>query len=358
MNKYALIIGVFLLIFTSLLNRTQGQDAELAELYVCPPCNSNCDKLTFSEAGNCSHCNMELIKESELKRFNQDSKKRIAFYLQSGIEVLDFAGPMEVFSYAGYEVFTVSEKKEIIISQGILKVQPDFSVEDAPEADILAFFGGNAWPTLREPAVQNWIKNQKEVETYFSVCKGAFALAESGLLDGKTATTFHNALESLEENYPRIDVRKDVRFVDNGKVITTAGISAGIDGALHLVAKLEGVNKAREIAYHMEYDKWLAGEGLILSPDNPYEGLLSLSELSDYEGKYQYLAGSEIEIFADKEERGLFARVEGMNYPLFQDEKDQFRNLQGDLIIFKRDGSGKVSSYSLATENDSYKKLD
>lgn len=357
MNKYRQIFGLFILLLLNSPSQSLGQDADAPEIYVCPPCNSSCDSLQFSERGSCTHCQMELIPIAERREAIQQRKKRIAFYLQPGIEVLDFAGPMEVFSYAGYEVFTVSENKEIILSQGILKVQPDYSIEDAPKADILAFFGGNAWNSLRKASVQNWIKEQKEVETYFSVCTGAFALAESGILDGKTATTFHNALESLETNYPRIEVRKDVRFVDNGSVITTAGISAGIDGALHLVAKLNGVNKAREIAYHMEYDKWLVGEGLILSPDNPYEGLLSLEDLRDYEGKYEYLEGRSIEIFAEQEEQGLYAKVEGQNYPLFQDKEDRFRNLQGDLIIFKRDDRGKIISYSLEKEETLFKKL-
>lgn len=356
MNPYTPILSFFLPLMIALSNPVLAQEAEPAEIYVCPPCNSSCDTLQFSHAGNCTHCQMELIKTSEREQIMEKSRKRIAFYLQEGIEVLDFAGPMEVFSYAGYEVFTVSAEKDLIISQGILKVQPDFSVHEAPEADVLAFFGGNAWNTLREPAVQTWINEQQEVDTYFSVCTGAFALAENGLLDGKVATTFHNALESLAENYPKINVRKDVRFVDNGKVITTAGISAGIDGALHLVAKFEGINKAREIAYHMEYDKWLAGEGLILSPDNPYEILLSHAALSEYEGNYEYLEG-EIEIVADPEERGLYAKVDGLKYPLFQAEKDHFRNLQGDLIIFKRDADGKILSYSLETDAADFKKL-
>lgn len=78
----------------------------------------------------------------------------IAFYLQDGVEVLDFAGPMEVFSYAGFNVFTVSRKKEPITTQGILKVMPDHSIDDAPPADILAFFGGNAGPSSTDPAVR------------------------------------------------------------------------------------------------------------------------------------------------------------------------------------------------------------
>ena len=100
--------------------------------YVCPPCNSECDDITHDTPGVCKHCNMPLVKKG--------TSKTIAFYLQDGVEVLDFSGPMEVFSYAGYRVFTVSATKEPIKSQGILTVVPDYSIDDAPKADILAFF--------------------------------------------------------------------------------------------------------------------------------------------------------------------------------------------------------------------------
>ena len=211
---------------------------------------------------------MTLITKDQLEK--NAKIKTIAFYLQPGVEILDFAGPMEVFAYAGYKIFTVSKTKEPMLSQGILKILPDYSIEDTPQADILAFFGGNASNAYRDKNVINWVKAQTDVEYYFSVCTGAFILAEAGILDGNTATTFHGALDGLKKNYPKVNVKRNVRFVDNGTVITTAGVSAGIDGALHMVAKLQGVEKAREVAFYMEYDKWKPGEGLILTADNPY----------------------------------------------------------------------------------------
>ncbi len=238
-------------------------------LYVCPPCDSDCHLKTFDKAGICDVCNMELTTKIEQKKI-KNAKKKIAFYLQPGVEVLDFAGPMEVFAYAGYEVFTVSKTKAPLLSQGILKILPDYSIEDAPKSDILAFFGGNAENAYREEDVIDWVKAQRGVEFYFSVCTGAFILAEAGILDGQTATTFHGALDGFEKQYPNVNVKRGVRFVDNGTVITTAGVSAGIDGALHLVAKLQGLEKAKEAAFYMEYDKWKPGEGLLLTDENPY----------------------------------------------------------------------------------------
>ena len=189
----------------------------------------------------------------------------ILFYLQNGVEVLDFAGPMEVFSYAGFSIATVSKTKDPIVSQGILKIIPDYSIADAPPADILAFFGGNAGNASNDTAVISWLKKQPVPEYYFSVCTGAFILGRAGVLDNLTATTFHESIASLQKALPSTTVLANTRFVDNGKVITTAGISAGIDGALHLVAKIRGEEAARQVAYYMEYDKWVPGQGLIVS---------------------------------------------------------------------------------------------
>jgi transcriptional regulator GlxA family with amidase domain len=246
-----------------------------ATAYFCTMCRSECDEIPFDKPGNCTHCGMVLVKETHAQRKaalekekaeREKNRMTVCFYLQDGVEVLDFAGPMEVFSYAGFKVFTVSKKKDPIISQGILKVIPDYTIENAPEADIMAFFGGNAGNASSDKAVIDWVvSRQAKTKYFFSVCTGAFILGEAGLLNGKTATTFHESIDNLRKRYPQARVLSDVRFVDNGQLITTAGISAGIDGALHLVSKIKGEQVAKETARYMEYDKWKPGEGLILS---------------------------------------------------------------------------------------------
>jgi transcriptional regulator GlxA family with amidase domain len=260
----ALLIGI--VVGLSVIS-LQGQDGSgsNSEAYYCPPCNNHCDQLTFGKPGACQHCGMALIKQTadERKKTMTEKKMTICFYLQDGVEVLDFAGPMEVFSYSGFDVFTVSKTKKPILSQGILKVIPDYDINDAPEADILAFFGGNSGTASNDEQVIAWVKNQKP-DYYFSVCTGAFILGKAGILDNLTATTFHSRIDALRKEFPKAKILSDVRFVDNGNVITTAGISAGIDGALHLVSKLKGEEIAKSTAFYMEYDKWIPNEGLVV----------------------------------------------------------------------------------------------
>ena len=318
-------------------------------IYICPPCGSSCDETEHHAPGVCSHCNMVLIKKSD--------SKTIAFYLQDGVEVLDFAGPMEVFAYAGYKVFTVSANQKPIKSQGILTVTPDYSVENAPDADILAFFGGNSGAASQNPKVIDWVQRQQQVQYHFSVCTGAFVLAEAGILNGQTATTFHNALDDLEANYPKIDVRKNVRFVDNGKVITTAGISAGIDGALHLVAKLQGLNAAKRTAYYMEYDNWNLGNGLILSDDNPYAQKMSASFYNEFLGSYEYKNNTEFRLMYSEKEGNLLAEIQGISYPIYHENGDIFSDIGNEPVLFQRNEAGKIMGYKLGNDGELFRKL-
>jgi len=230
--------------------------------YACPPCNSTCDTISFSKEGTCTHCGMSLVKKASLTQ----KPMTVCLYLQNGVEVLDFAGPMEVFSYAGAKIFTVSKTKAPIKSQGILTIIPDYDITNAPSFDILAVFGGNSGNASEDPNVIAWIKSrQPTTKYYFSVCTGAFIFGKAGLLDNLTITTFHSSIENLRKAVPSAKVLDNVRFVDNGNIITTAGISAGIDGALHMVQKLGGEALAKNVAFYMEYDKWVPGQGLIIN---------------------------------------------------------------------------------------------
>ncbi len=186
------------------------------------------------------------------------------------VEVLDFCGPFEVFSVARpvgvhsddailFRAITIAEADRMITCRGGLLVQPHYTIENAPPLDILLVPGGQG--TRRERHNQrllDWISQQDHhTELTTSVCTGAFLLAERGLLDQRRATTHWNSIEWMRENYPAITMLADQRVVDEGHIITSAGVSAGIDMSLHIVARLHGVDTARWTARRMEYD-WRA----------------------------------------------------------------------------------------------------
>ncbi|EZH73359.1 hypothetical protein ATO12_20375 [Aquimarina atlantica] len=296
---------------------------------------------------------MKLIKKSELKNYPKVKRTKVGLYLQSGVEILDLAGPMEVFAYAGYEVVTISKTKEPIYAQGILTVIPDYDLSDAPEVDILVFFGGNAMLPSKDQELIDWIKSLKETKYHFSVCSGALILAASGVLDGKQATTFRYTLDILEKEYPKVEVIRGARYVDNGKVVTTAGVSAGIDGALHMVAKLEGLETAAETAFYMEYD-WIPNKGIAYKEDNPYIHMKDTATLKKYEGDYISDSGKTFTLkFIGKNEE-LFLEKDKKQYPIFYINKNKFLTSHAShLITFKRDKNNQIIGF----ETTEYKEI-
>jgi putative intracellular protease/amidase/YHS domain-containing protein len=182
-------------------------------------------------------------------------RRTVAILVYDGVELLDFAGPGEVFASAGkFDVFTVAPTLSPVTSQGFVEVQPRYSVASAPRPDILIVPGGAAGNVISNAAVMSWIKTTAErAEQVLSVCNGAMVLAHAGLLDGLEATTHHGSIAALRQHAPRTTVHDDRRFVDNGKVVTAAGVSAGIDMSLHVVSKLLGAGAASNTARYMEY---------------------------------------------------------------------------------------------------------
>lgn len=188
--------------------------------------------------------------------------RQLAILLFDDAEVLDFCGPFEVFSVANahgpspaFKVVTVAEKGVITARNG-LSVNPDHLLGDCREPDILLVPGGIGTRTeLNNEALLAWIKHAATgAELVLSVCTGALMLGKAGLLDGLPATTHHVAYDLLRELVPSCTVHEDQRFVDNGKVITSAGISAGIDMSLHVVGRLMGDDVAKATARQMEYE--------------------------------------------------------------------------------------------------------
>lgn len=190
-------------------------------------------------------------------QFLGGERRRVAILVFDGVELLDFAGPGEVFAAAGhgaFEVFTVGETRAPIVSQGFVQVTPEHGIADSPVPDVLVIPGGGVSSVLERPALMSWIKSVASKATVvMSVCNGAFVLADAGLLDGLEATTHHGSIAGLRRAAPRTVVHDDRRFVDNGKVVTAAGVSAGIDAALHVVARLLTPAVAEQTARYMEY---------------------------------------------------------------------------------------------------------
>ncbi|HLO47253.1 MAG TPA: DJ-1/PfpI family protein [Kamptonema sp.] len=190
------------------------------------------------------------------------TNKKVAILLFNDAEVLDFAGPFEVFSvtselnnYVPFQVYTVAEKSGAIQARNGLSVNPDYTISDCPPPDILIVPGGIGTRILMNHSpVIDWIEScSQNAELVLSVCTGSLLLAKAGLLEGLTATTHHKAFDLLREIAPNTTVVENQRFVDNGKIVTSGGISAGIDMSLYVVGRLLGREQAEKTAEHMEY---------------------------------------------------------------------------------------------------------
>jgi putative intracellular protease/amidase len=194
---------------------------------------------------------MDLVEKGDQKN------PTVAILLFDGAEVIDYAGPWEVFGQAGFKVFTVAEASKPIDAVFGQKIIPEYTFGNAPAADILLVPGGRgSRQAMQNTAVLKWLEQRAQASNYtMSVCTGALILGRAGLLDGLSATTFHDALDLLSQAAPKTHVVHDQRYVDNGKIITTAGLSSGIDGALHLVSKIKGKGFAQATALTLEY-RW------------------------------------------------------------------------------------------------------
>lgn len=198
--------------------------------------------------------------------------RTVGVYIFDDVEVLDFAGPFEVFSVAGrmlepkpFQVLLIAEHNRPIIARNHFQVLPHFTLETAPIPDLLLIPGGGGYKPdgtpfgtrleLANSVLLEYIhKIHPQTELTLSVCTGALILAQAGLLAHQKATTHHLGLEVLHQIDSSIAVQTQVKWVESGKIITSGGISAGINMSLHVVAKLLGMEVALETARYMEYD--------------------------------------------------------------------------------------------------------
>lgn len=205
-----------------------------------------------------------------MKGTKEMKKRQVGILLYDYVDVLDFTGPAEVLSLTAnnkaeqaiilykkhllptkpFEVFTISETGMQIKTHSGIKVEPDFSIDNVPELDILIIPGGPlraVQSVAKNQKIVDWIIKNKNIEYLCSVCTGAYILGATGLLDGKKATTHHLALKVLQEKYPAIREVSDSKVVHDSNLITSGGVSSGISMALYLVEQIMGKSIAEKI---------------------------------------------------------------------------------------------------------------
>lgn len=185
----------------------------------------------------------------------------VAFLISEGAAVIDFAGPWEVFQDVmldsqrmPFHLYTVAASAKTIRASGGMQIVPDFTFANAPRPKVIVI------PAQSDdsPAALDWIrKASPTADVTMSVCTGAFLLAKTGLLDGKSATTHHNAYKPFERQFPKVTLKRGARFVEAGNLATSGGLTSGMDLAMHVVERYFGRQAAEQNAYYMEYQ----GEG-------------------------------------------------------------------------------------------------
>jgi transcriptional regulator GlxA family with amidase domain len=212
------------------------------------------------------------------------NKLNVSVLIYPGVQLVDMNGPIDVFLHANayndakYNVFTVAETTGILQSEGdAVQIKPEYDLHNCPHPDIIVIPGqilaGGANPKIGEgsKAIIDWIRAKAADKNVIimSVCVGAYILAKTGLLANKSATTHYLSLQSLQGQYPDIKFVKNVRFIEDGRLVTTGGITSGIDGALHLVKKLDGAVNAQHVADVLIYNRDAALPPYTLLP--PYD---------------------------------------------------------------------------------------
>jgi transcriptional regulator GlxA family with amidase domain len=206
----------------------------------------------FAQAGNAA-------EPSKLEPLPQRKTTKIAFLLGENAHVIDTAGPWEVFQdvevdalmgkRSPFELYTVGPSEELLSMTGGFKVKPHYSIANAPQPNVIVVPAQRATDETRA-----WLRTAAaRTDVTISICTGALQLARAGLLQGKAATTHHEYFDVFAKEFPNIELRRGLRFVDNGRIATAGGLTSGIDMALHIVARYFGNEVATTTARYMEY---------------------------------------------------------------------------------------------------------
>ena len=240
--------------------RAQGLLADDAKIYWCPMRGAPCKLEDYDKAGTCNDCGMPLVTQASYQERRQgiDANRRtVGVVLYPGFELLDVFGPMEMFAYAeGLKVIRVAEEAGKIKSAQGAEVVAQYGFEDAPKLDIIMVPGGSGtFGELENETMLVWLKDRAaKAEITTSVCTGSAILAKAGVLDGKRATSNKHFFNLATEQSDKVDWVWEARWVDDGNVITSSGVSAGMDMALHLIKRLFGAATAEAIAEGTEYE--------------------------------------------------------------------------------------------------------
>ncbi len=223
-------------------------------VYQCGPCGCEDDGKYFDRMGDCPSCDMGLAPAYPGVEQPARAQNTVAILLFDGADIMDVSGPWTVFEHGGFRVYTVGKSLDVLTIGMSLELRPDYTLSTLPEVDILVLPGGGPAESNQDPDIVRWVRIRYEnTETLFSVCSGAFFLGKAGLLDGQSATTFAGLIPSLSAEFPKANVLNNVKFVDNGRIVTSAGLSSGIDASFHVIAKYHGQASAQDVANHMEY---------------------------------------------------------------------------------------------------------
>lgn len=320
-------------------------------VYVCPPCGCINDGKHFDTMGVCTECNMSRNAIFPgVEPLNRPRALTVGILLFNGADIMDVTGPWSVFEHNGVNVVTFSKSKDPVTVGMNLEVTPDFTLKTLPQVDVLVFPGGGlAESNPADKEIQNFIgERAQSTEVLFSVCSGAFFLGEAGLLDNNEATTFASLIPVLSANYPKVKVLDNVKYVDNGKVVTSAGLSSGIDASFHVISKFRGEGVVQDVANHMEYswskkhdyarsqlaDNFIQGiKGLVSTFSSAY--IFSRGDVDQWE--YRFLLSQQL---SPKKALEVL-RTELAKDPKWRIQSSKNNTLTG-IVSHNRLGTGKV----------------
>lgn len=229
-------------------------------IYWCPMRGNPCKLEDYHAPGRCNDCKMPLVtKTAYLERFAavRENAKTVGIVLYDGFELLDVFGPLEMWAYVPeFNLVTVAEHAGPVKSGQDVEVIADYSFEDCPALDILMVPGGaGTFRELQNDVMLTFLRTRhEESDITTSVCSGSALLAKAGILDGHKATSNKQYFDLATEQSEKVDWVWEARWVDDGDVVTSSGVSAGIDMALHLIRRLYGETTAKAIADGTEYE--------------------------------------------------------------------------------------------------------